>query len=625
MSEEVKATASLSSLIDQNLDTPISQKNEVNFQRQVGVRRKVWNWFLDSWTLNYAALLLAVFSLAITIFILGYYNGKPLSRWQQPVSFNTILSLLATAIKGSTMLATATALSQSKWLWYHTGQHPLQDFSIFTDASRGPLGAAQLLYRLRMWHLASLGAVVTLLALFSDAAVQASATIPLRTTDVGSASIPISTNYNFSAIQPPVIPTVDQVDPTIKASLYSGVLDLNSKTLSTAVTPECSTGDCSFPPYASLAFCSECKNLTSKMRQIPEIPAADILDTDSTFYLITNTGENLTLTVNYVQDPITLHQVLGLMNMTSVIGNPLRDNSVPLTEKSSPDETFALTDTSMIITPSFQSIDIPQVYRAFKCNLNLCMKEYAGSVTAGNLVETTSRTISTGWNLTDSAGTGDLDFIAFSGRLSDSRHVRVGIDLLTVMFLSNYLGAGLHGSESSSLTTPGPFAGSGVNDGGDIGWTNDIIQGIWENNQTDVSQTFENIAASLTTNIRLQSGQKIVGTAHSPVAFIHVRWIYMVLPITMVVLAVLFNLLITWRSRVCEVPVWGTNALADIVYAGGVAMDISAAGAGDGGIGGREGGVERPEMMLPTSELETWAEGKHARLRFRDKGEKGWI
>jgi len=82
------------------------------------------------------------------------------------------------------MLATATALNQSK---YHTSQRPLQDFSVFGDASRGPLGAAQLLVRLRMWHLASLGAVVTLLALFSDTAVQASATFPLRVSDVGQA------------------------------------------------------------------------------------------------------------------------------------------------------------------------------------------------------------------------------------------------------------------------------------------------------------------------------------------------------------------------------------------------------------------------------------------------------
>jgi len=130
-------------------------------------RIKFWDWVLDSWALSYAALSLSFALLASVLFILGYYNGRPLSDWQHPLSFNTVLSILATVMKGSTMLATTTALSQSKWTWYHTSKRPLQDFRVFDDASRGPLGAAQLLVRLRLWRLASLGAVVTLLALLS--------------------------------------------------------------------------------------------------------------------------------------------------------------------------------------------------------------------------------------------------------------------------------------------------------------------------------------------------------------------------------------------------------------------------------------------------------------------------
>lgn len=38
----------------------------------------------------------------------------------------------------------------------------------------------------------------------------------------------------------------------------------------------------------------------------------------------------------------------------------------------------------------------------------------------------------------------------------------------------------------------------------------------------------------------------------------------------------------------------------------------------------KEGTTERPEMMLRVSELEKWAEGKTAGLRFRVK-EEGWI
>lgn len=68
----------------------------------------------------------------------------------------------------------------------------------------------------------------------------------------------------------------------------------------------------------------------------------------------------------------------------------------------------------------------------------------------------------------------------------------------------------------------------------------------------------------------------------------------------------------------CELPRWGSNALADVVYAGGVGLDISAKSE-------KEGTTERPETMLRVSELEKWAEGKTAGLRSRVKEEEGWI
>jgi hypothetical protein len=571
-------------------------------------RMKVWDWVLDSWMLNYAALSLSFASLASTIFILGYYNGRPLSDWQHPLSFNTVLSLLATVVKGSTMLATATALSQSKWMWYHTSNRPLQDFGIFSDASRGPLGAAQLLVRLRMWHLASLGAVVTLLALFSDASVQASATFPLRMSDIGEAWIPISTNYTVDAIQPPVIATVDGVDPSLKSALYSGVLDAHARTTSSILTPECSSGDCSFPPYASLGICSECRNVTSRMRQEPELSDDLSFYDDSTFHLLTDAGTDLVLVQNNSQHNGTTQQVIGLINMTSIVGQPFRN--LPITTSIKSNEVMGLSDTSIITTPGF---DFSQVFRAFQCSLYLCMKVYDGNVTGGKLLETISTVVSTGWTSTYT----EFDWVAASlnSTLRDGRQARVSVDASTLQSLTAYLGAGANGSPLLLLNNTGPLTGSG-NDLPQQEWTNDIVQGIWANNAEDVTQTWENIADTMTANIRIQSGNKAVGTAHAPKPYIHVRWIFMLLPTAMVLLAILFIALTSWRSHVYEVPGWGSNALADVVYAGGVALEISATSE-------KEDTIERPETMLRASELERWAEGKAARLRFRVKGDQG--
>ena len=92
----------------------------------------------------------------------------------------------------------------------------------------------------------------------------------------------------------------------------------------------------------------------------------------------------------------------------------------------------------------------------------------------------------------------------------------------------------------------------------------------------------------------------------------------MFLPIAMVALDILFVGLASWRSRVGQIPGWGSHALADVVYAGEVGLDLSSASK-------KDGPVERPEAMLRASKLERWAEGKTARLRFTVKGGQGWI
>lgn len=440
--EQISKSAKRSPSVSTSQISPVEtgRKQYRGNEAMVHPRIKLWNWILDSWILNYAALSLSFALLASVLFILGYYNGRPLSDWQHPLSFNTVLSILATVMKGSTMLATATALSQSKWTWYHTSKRPLQDFRVFDDASRGPLGAAQLLVRLRMWHLASLGAVVTLLALLSDTFVQASATFPSRISGVGEAWIPISTNYSLDGIQPPVIPTVDGVDPSMKSALYSGVLDGNTRTTSSLLTPECSSGNCSFPPYASLAVCSKCTNVTSRLSQQPEVPLD--YDHDFTFHLLTDTGTDLILSQNWTWNT----QPNGSMNMTSVRGPLPFDGHGAI----GPSEAILFSDTSTITANT--DVD-PQVYRAFQYTLYLCMRVYDGSVQDGKLLETVSSVVSTGWNpeITGTGNAREFSGASLGSKLPDGRSARVRVDYLTFNSLAEYLGSGVNGSGGSDL------------------------------------------------------------------------------------------------------------------------------------------------------------------------------
>jgi len=404
-----------------------------------------------------------------------------------------------------------------------------------------------------------------------------------------------------------IIPPVDGVDPSMKSALYSGVLDGNKRTTSSLLIPECSTGNCSFPPYASLAVCSKCTNITSSLSQQPETPLD--FKHDFTFHLLTDAGTDLILPQNYTW----ITQPHSFINMTSVNGPlPFGRHGVI-----SPSEAIILSDTSTI-TANISAAS--QVYRAFQCSLYLCMRVYDGSVQNGKLLETVSSVVSTGWN-PEISGTGmNTEFAGSSlgSTLPDGRPARVSVDYLTFESLATYLGSGVDGSAGSIVHTAGPFAGSGSITGAIEQWTNDIIQGIWANDPENVIQSWENIADSMTANMRVQSGNRAVGTAQAPEPYIHTRWGFMLLPAAMVLLALLFVALTSWRSHVCELPRWGSNALAAVVYAGGVGLDISAKS-------GKEGTAERPETMLRVRELEKWAEGKTAGLRFRVKGEESWM
>ena len=142
---------------------------------------KWWTWLVDdSWALEYGALALAVASFASIVAVLQVYSDRPSSDWTSKLSLNTIISTIATVMKGAILLPVVAALGQLKWSSYHRQRRPLQTFQTLDAASRGPLSAATLLYELHFWHLASLGAAVTLLALASDPFVQQAVTYPVR-------------------------------------------------------------------------------------------------------------------------------------------------------------------------------------------------------------------------------------------------------------------------------------------------------------------------------------------------------------------------------------------------------------------------------------------------------------
>lgn len=69
------------------------------------------------------------------------------------------------------MLSVASCISQWKWVYFSAKPRRLEHIDLIEEASRGPLGSLEMMVRVP-WSMATLGAIVTVVALGIDAFAQ---------------------------------------------------------------------------------------------------------------------------------------------------------------------------------------------------------------------------------------------------------------------------------------------------------------------------------------------------------------------------------------------------------------------------------------------------------------------
>jgi hypothetical protein len=105
--------------------------------------------------------------------ILAHYDGRTFPSVLGGISINAIVAILSTVFKSSLIFSVSAALGQLKWDWFEKAPRQLIDMWTFDEASRGPLGATKLLLgNTARSGPASIGAVITVLALAADPLVQ---------------------------------------------------------------------------------------------------------------------------------------------------------------------------------------------------------------------------------------------------------------------------------------------------------------------------------------------------------------------------------------------------------------------------------------------------------------------
>jgi Protein of unknown function (DUF3176) len=550
-----------------------------------GKYKKWLRWLLsDSWALEYMAMTIAMAALAAIFIILILYNGKPLADWPHSIQLNTVLSTLATVVKGFLLLPVCACLSQLKWLWYTHKTKSLQDFQIFDAASRGPWGSLQLLFRLKFWHMSSIGCLLTLISLASDAFVQQSVSFPLgvHTQHNSSATLPYSQHFDSYSTASGA-PFASQ---PLMAAVYDGVYSKNLTHSTSSITANCLTGNCIFPSYASLAVCSRCHNVSSFLQYTTE---PNLLG--ATYHYTLHNGHSL----------ISAQTSVARFNITSSTGpstlpqNNLELNSddlaVYLTEAT-------ITNISMIVG---ENPSDPWNQTAWDCVLFFCAKSFNASVSQGVFYETPLDVYDEVKSTTFDVPTSHLESIG-----QRSRAFSVNYTAMTA--LQDSLGATLLGETGNNVV--GQFA-----------FTSGIAQGFYYNGGANVVRTLANIAEALTNAMRVSSGQQVQGEVHIEEAHIHVQWLWLLYPLVMVILGAIFLALTVWRTRQSDVPSWRSSVLAVMEHGVNTSLHEEIGSSQLSGVAGNLAAAVGKEKV---SDLEVWAEDISVRLRSRGLWGKGY-
>lgn len=374
--------------------------------------------------------------------------------------------------------------------------------------------------------MASVGSFVTLLALASDAFIQQSLRFP-NTPVESIATIPIAQDYTKESYSP--IDGANEVEQSFVPALYNGILPRDLNQSSSAVTASCSTGDCTFPPYASIAMCSACTEVTTLLNssELEPYQPSEVSVGGTQVHSLPNglqswdihtsfTGLNISATGDLNTDELLSYHP-RLLNISAIWGDYLAH---------------------------------PPAHQAFDCVIYFCVKTFSGSVAQNDFWEQVVDVYhdpSLG-AISDATGNFSLNITISQGQLPSGTNLTFGVGSAATE-LAVYLAQQLVGAGGIGVT-------------GRSTWENDVTRGIFSQGSSNFLSTMENLATAMSNTMRTISGDMVVGTASKTISHIHVRWPWLLLPLIMIVLASVLLVLTVWQSRRWNVPSWRSSALA---------------------------------------------------------------
>jgi Protein of unknown function (DUF3176) len=328
------------------------------------------------WLVEFASLAVAFTAFIAIIITLFIHQDRPLPKWPSLISINTLVSIFTNIMQAALLLPIAEGVSQLKWLWFRNAR-PLIDLERFDSASRGAWGCVLLLIKRHTSQLAGLGAFLTIVAMAIDPFAQQVIQYNYCSTAAPNIAALIPRTNNYTAGTRAANGGAGHSSSAMNAAFFGEGLYNPPINASSNIHISCPTGNCTFPTtskgisYMSLGMCSSCEDISNT---------------------VTNSSGQVT-----GPDGTLVTEIIDYM-LPSNLSIPLEEHVVAASLVLTPPENLVQgMITQSMTTFEMLMMDMDDCKNSFtlqgcrvwaaRCSLSPCMKSYSASINDGILGE----------------------------------------------------------------------------------------------------------------------------------------------------------------------------------------------------------------------------------------------
>ena len=109
--------------------------------------------FRNHWAGEIIAWVLAAACLVIILTIVLVFKDADINTWKSKITINALVNFVSQIAQTALLVPVASSISQLPWIWFRRPR-PLRDVNSFNNASRQPLDALKLLWKMPTWCVA---------------------------------------------------------------------------------------------------------------------------------------------------------------------------------------------------------------------------------------------------------------------------------------------------------------------------------------------------------------------------------------------------------------------------------------------------------------------------------------